>query len=382
MKIHLNLLLLLAGLYGCSGAASSLPAAAPAALQALPVLELRAGSATTYQDYPAAIEGVVNVEIRPQVSGTLDRVFVEEGAFVHTGDPLFKINDAPYRERLNNARAALHAAQAAFTNAGLEVTKLTPLVQNKVIAPFQLQTAQAARQGAAATIEQARAEVASAQINVGYTLLRAPVSGYLGRLMRKQGSLVTPGDAESLTQLSDVHEVHVYFALGETDFIRFKAENAGTTLADKIKRLPPVELILPNDSTYALKGRIDLLDGQFDKNTGAITVRASFRNPDGLLRAGSTGKVRLGLAIASAVTVPQAATLEMQDKLFVFLVGDSNKVSKQPIVVAGGSGANYLVQEGLKAGNRIVYSGFDRLHEGEAIQPEKMKDAPTQLVKN
>ncbi|WP_375434854.1 efflux RND transporter periplasmic adaptor subunit [uncultured Hymenobacter sp.] len=375
-------LLLASFLYGCSENQASQPAQ-PAPLQALPVVQIRAGSATTYQDYPASIEGTVNVEIRPQVSGTLDRVFVDEGALVRVGEPLFKINDAPYRERLNTARASLHAAQGALANAQLEVTKLTPLVQNKVIADFQLKAAQAARQIASASIEQAQAEVAAAQINLGYTLIKAPVGGYLGRLPKKPGSLVTPTDAVALTNLSDVHEVHVYFALGETDFIRFKAQYAGNTLAEKIKQLPAVELVLPDGSTYARPGRIDLLDGQFDKNTGTITVRASFRNPDGLLRSGNTGKVRLGLAFANAVAVPQIATLEMQDKVFVFLVGDSNKVSKQPIVIAGKSGPNYLVQNGLKAGNRIVYSGFDHLHEGEVIQPTKPAATPDNpLVKN
>jgi len=159
----------------------------------LPVSTIISGTGSTYQDYPASIEGVVNLEIRPQVSGTLDKVFVDEGAFVSTGQPIFKIDDQPYRAVLNNAIATLHAAQAAQQNAQLEIEKLTPLVENKVVSEYQLKTARSAYQVATANIESANANVSAAQINLGYTLIRAPVSGYVGRLERKQGSLVGPG---------------------------------------------------------------------------------------------------------------------------------------------------------------------------------------------
>ena len=362
-------------IFGCS--TQQPPAAQP---QALPVIQVSSAAATTFQDYPASVDGIVDVEIRPQVSGTLDRVFVDEGAFVKAGAPLFKINEAPYREKFNNATASLHAAEGALATAQTEVDKLTPLVANKVISDLQLKTALSNRQVATANIEQAKADIAAARINLGYTLIAAPVSGYIGRLPRKQGNLVTPADAAAMTTLSDVHEVHVYFAMGEYDFIRFKARYPGQTLAEKIRHLPPVELILADDSAYEQKGKIELIDGQFDKNTGAITFRASFPNKDGLLRAGNTGKVRLGLSFASQVIVPQSATLELQDKVYVFLVGDSNKVTKQPVSIAAKSGLNYLIREGLKTGDRIVYRGFDHLHEGESIQPQPLKTDSTNLV--
>ncbi len=362
-------------LFSCS--TKQPPAAQP---QALPVIKVSTAAATTFQDYPASVDGIVEVEIRPQVSGTLDRVFIDEGAFVRAGAPLFKINEAPYREKFNNATASLHAAEGALATSQTEVDKLTPLVANKVIAELQLKTALSNRQVAIANIEQAKADIAAAKINLGYTLISAPVSGYIGRLPRKQGNLVTPADVAAMTTLSDVHEVHVYFAMGEYDFIRFKAQYPGQTLAEKIRHLPPVELILADDSAYEQKGKIELIDGRFDKNTGAITFRASFPNKDGLLRAGNTGKVRLGLQFASQVIVPQSATLELQDKVYVFLVGDSNKVTKQPITIAAKSGVNYLIREGLKTGDRIVYRGFDHLHEGEAIEPQALKTDSTNLV--
>nr|WP_224746383.1 efflux RND transporter periplasmic adaptor subunit [Mucilaginibacter glaciei] len=378
MKIILIAIIAIS-LFSC-GPKATAPQAPPP--PALPVATVTSGSQTTYQEYPASIEGTVNVEVRPQVSGALDKVFVDEGAFVNAGQPIFKINEQPYRAALNNALATLHATEAALGTAQIEVDKLTPLVANKVISDYQLKTAKASYQVAKANIESAKANVATAQINLGYTLIKAPVAGYIGRLLKKQGSLVSPQDVEALTQLSDVHDVHVYFALGEKDFVNFKEQYPGETLKDKLKRLPSVGLLLADGSEYAKQGKIDVIDGQFDKTTGAITVRASFANPNGLLRSGNTGKVRLSLQHLNALIVPESATIEMQDKTFVFAVADSNKVKKVPITIVGKSGNNYLVSDGVKAGDQIVLSGIDHLQEGTIIAPQKQADKVAAVVKN
>ena len=348
----------------------------------LPVSLVSESSQTTYIDYPAAIQGAVDIDVRPQVSGYLQSVLVNEGAYVTAGQILFKINDNPYREALNNAKASLHAAEAAILNAQLEVDKLTPLVQNKVVSEFQLKTAKTAYKIAQANAEQAKASVASAQINLGYTNVKATVSGYIGRIPKKQGSLVSPTDQATLTQLSDIHEVHVYFSLAENDFNSFNANYPGKSPADRIKHLPAVELLLSDNTTYPIKGKIDMIDGQFDKNTGAITLRASFPNANGVLRSGNTGKVRLGLQHDDAILIPQAATVEMQDKVFVFALNKGNKVSKMPITVIGKSGNNYLVKDGVKSGDQIVLSGLDRLQEGQVITPEKATDKAASLKKD
>lgn len=354
-------------LIACSDKTEAPVAAAPS----LPVFDIQNASASTDSEYPAAIQGTVDVEIRPQVSGNLDKVFVDEGAYVTKGQPLFKINEQPFREQLNNALANLHGAEAALINAQLEVDKLTPLVQNKVVSEYQLKTAKASHRIASANLDQAKAVVGSAKINLGYTTITAPVSGYIGRLPKKQGSLVSAADIEPLTKLSDVHEVYAYFSLGETDFINFKAQYSGNTINDKIKNLPPVTLILADNNAYAETGKIDMVDGQFDKNTGAITLRATFPNSKGLLRSGNTGKVRLEIQHGDAILVPQSATIEMQDKVFVFTVDKENKVTKSPITIIGKSGTNYLIKDGVKSGDQIVLSGIDKLQEGQAIQPEK-----------
>jgi membrane fusion protein (multidrug efflux system) len=345
------------------------------------VAAIALGTDTTYQEYPASIEGAVNVEIRPQVSGALDKVFVDEGALVSAGQPLFKINDLPYRAQLNNALASQHASEAAVANAQLEIDKLTPLVQNKVVSEYQLKTAKAAYDVAKANVEQAKANVSTAQINLGYTLIKAPVSGYIGLLNKKQGSLVAPADVAALTQLSDVHDVHIYFSLSEKDFVNFKEQYPGGTLKDKLKGLPGVSLLLADNTAYSKQGKVDMIDGQFDKTTGAITLRATFANPQGLLRSGNTGKIRLSLQHKDALIVPQSATVDMQDKVFVFTVGDSSKVKKQAITIIGKNGDNYLVKDGLKAGDQIVLSGIDKLQEGEKIVPQKAGDKVAVAVK-
>lgn len=355
-------------LYSCGTKA---PTAVKQPIPKLPVALVVSGNETTYQEYPASIEGRANVEIRPQISGALNKVFVDEGAFVKAGQALFKIDDQPYRAALNVAQANLHAAEASLSTTQLEIDKLTPLVANKVVSEFQLKTAKAAHQIAKANIESAKANVSTAKINIAYTLIKAPVAGYIGRLLKKQGSLVTPQDLEALTQLTDVQEVHVYFSLAEKDFVRFKAQYSGANLNEKLKNLPPVSLLLADGSMYDKPGKIDVIDGQFDKTTGAITMRATFSNPQGLLRSGNTGKVRLSLAHIDAIIIPESATIEMQDKIFVFALADSNKVKKVPITVIGTSGTNYLVKDGVKAGDQIVLSGMDHLQEGMMIQPEK-----------
>jgi len=365
-------------LASCTAKPDQMAAAAPPPL--LPVATVSTGAQETFVDYPAAIQGTTDVEIRPQISGTIDRILVNEGQLVSKGQLLFQISELPFKAQLNNAKASLQAAQAAVLNAQLEVDKLTPLVQSKVVSDFQLKTAKTTHQIALANVEQAKANVNSAQINLGYTQIKAPSSGYIGRLPKKQGSLVAPSDPEALTQLSDVNQVYAYFSLAETDFINFNAKYEGNSVADRIKHLPAVSLVLADQSVYPVKGKIDMINGQFDKTTGSITLRAVFANSKGLLRSGNTGKIRLGLSHDNTMLIPQSATVEMQDKIFVFAVGKDNKVNKVAIAIDGKSGTNYLIKDGLKSGDQIVLSGLDKLQDGQLIQPEKKGEKIAQLI--
>lgn len=359
--------LLITVLFGCRSTEENQGAQAPP--PTIPVITLTKSAVTTTKDYTGTLEGKVNVEIRPQVDGYLDKVYIDEGAFVQAGQLLFKINDQPYQQQLNNAIAVMHAAEATLSNTQLEVDKVVPLVKSNVVSPIQLKTVQAAHQVAKANLEQAKAAVGSAKINIAFTNIKAPVSGFIGRIPRRLGSLVGKSDQQPLTTLSDVHEIYAYFSIGESDFINFKAQYSGKTLTEKIKQIPPVSLLLADYTTYPHKGHITMVDGQFDKNTGSIMLRATFPNADGLLRAGNTGKVRIDQVHESSLMVPQASTMELQNKVFVYKLADSNKISRVMIDIAGKSGADYLIKGGLKPGDRIVSTGLDHLQEGMVITP-------------
>jgi membrane fusion protein (multidrug efflux system) len=334
------------------------------------VLPINTAPATTYLTYSATVEGKTNVEIRPQVSGYLEKIYVEEGAHVSAGQPLFKINDRPYDAQVHNSQANIEAAKANLEKAAIEVHRLQPLVDNKVISDVQLKAAQAAYDAAKAQVSQAEAENNNAGINLGYTLLKAPVSGYIGRIPFKTGALVGKGEAQPLTVLSEVKEVYAYFSMSESDFLRFTNLSAGKTVNDKIKGLPPVELELADKSIYAAKGRVELVEGQFDKTMGTISFRAIFPNAEGLLRSGSTGKVRIPQDNPNLIPVPQTATFDLQDKVFVFAVGDSNKVVSRPLHIVGKTTNYYLVDQGIHTGDKIVFAGMDRIQDGVVITPQ------------
>jgi membrane fusion protein, multidrug efflux system len=341
----------------------------------LPVISISTAAATTYQEFPATLEGKVNVEIRPQVEGYIEKIYVDEGAYVTAGQLLFKIDPRVYNQQLNNAKSNLAAAQANMERAKVEVDRLTPLVENNVISEVQVKTAKATYESAKANVEQSRAMVGSAQINVGYTYIKAPVSGYIGRIRFKIGSLVGKSEDDPLTVLSQVNEMYAYFSMSEPDFIAFKNRYQGNTLEEKLKHSPPVELVLANDSVFAQKGKIELVEGQFDKRVGAINFRASFPNPSRILRTGNTGKIRLPQTFASVLIVPQEATFEIQDKIFVYTVADSNKIVTKPITVSGRSDNYYYVSDGVKAGEKVVLSSqstllMGGLRDGMPITPQ------------
>ena len=244
------------------------------------------------------------------------------------------------------------------------------MVENNVISEVQLKTARAAYAAAVAMADQAKAQVGNAQINIGYTYIKAPINGYVGRFPYKTGSLVGKGESEPLTLLSDVSEIYAYFSLSEQDFIAFKKQFAENTIEEKVKQVPSVELLLADNSVYDQKGKLNTIEGQFDKSMGTITFRATFPNAGRMLRTGNTGKVRIPQILNSTLIVPQESTFDVQDKVFVFVVNDSNKVTSKPISISGKTAAYYFVNDGLKEGERIVYSGTGSLQDGMMITPK------------
>ena len=353
--------------FGCSSSTSETTTTVE--IPTLPVVQVKTASVNTYQEFSATLEGRVNVDIRPQVEGYLEKIYVDEGAAVRKGQPLFRIDTRTYQQQVGNASASLLAANANLDKAALEVARLTPLVENNVVSDVQLKAAQSAYAAAKANVEQARSVVSNANVNLNRTLITAPASGFIGRLPYKVGSLVGRAELQPLTTLSDVHNVFAYFSMSEVDFLQFTERLPGVSLAVKIKKLPPVDLILADGKAYAQKGRVELVTGQFDKTMGSISFRAVFPNAQGLLRSGITGRVRIPQAHPSAVVVPQEATFERQDRVFVYALADSNKVVSKPLEIAGKSGNFYLVTKGIQPGERIVLEGLDRLRDGYVIVP-------------
>ncbi|RYE20497.1 MAG: efflux RND transporter periplasmic adaptor subunit [Sphingobacteriales bacterium] len=336
----------------------------------LPVISVSLKPVTTYTDFTASLQGSRDIEIRPQVDGYLEAILVDEGAQVRKGQTLFRIDARPYREQLNTATAIWLSAKAALESAAINVSKLTPLVQNNVISDVQLKQANAAYDAAKANVAQAHAQMQSAKINVGYSTITAPADGYVGSIPFKTGSLVGKTQLEALTVLSENKLVHAYFTMSEVDFINFKQHFAGSTIQEKINKLPGVELVLADNTVYPLKGKVELAQGQFDKTNGTISFRATFDNAGGLLRSGNTGKIRIPSISKDALLVPQESTFELQDKIMAYTLTDSNKVSGTLITVAGTSGRSYIVSKGLKNGDRIVLKGIDRLRDGMVIKPQ------------
>lgn len=343
---------------------------------ALPVYTVEQADAVTVKDYLGTIEGKVNVEVRPQVEGLLQEIYVDEGSFVQKGQRLFKIDPSFYQEDLNNTVASARVAEAKLKNAQLEVDRLKPLVDNEVISDVRLAAAQSDYQVAKAGVDQARAEVRSAQLSKDFTVIKAPVSGYIGRIPKRIGNLVSKGDKEPLTNLSDIQEVYVYFAMNESDFLYFskaqaKKDSMEGRAYDKQKRLtfPKVTLVLADGEEYPIKGTVDAVNGQVDRTTGAISLRATFPNQNNILRSGSTGTLKISEVKEQVLQIPQVATSELQDKTFVFVVDKNNKAQRRNIKLAGKSKDKYIVSEGLVAGDRVILSGFDKLTNGSIIQP-------------
>jgi membrane fusion protein (multidrug efflux system) len=343
-RFHWAFLLVIASgfIYSCNTSAGN-PGSAPS-LQALPVIELSTRQTSLYDEYSASLEGVRDIEIRPQVEGYLEKIFVDEGAYVKAGQPLFKINDRIYADQLNNAKAA-YLLPGQICKCPDQCSRLTPLVQNNVVSEVQLKTAQASYDAASANVIQAEAMVGNAQTNLGYTLIKASSNGYIGRIHLKSGSLVGMNTSEPLTVLSEIKDIYAYFSLSEAKFLEFQNQYPGNSIQEKLKHFPPVELMLADNSIYSKKGKVETISGQFNNSTGSITLRASFPNDGGLLRSGNTGRVRVPRSFASALLVPQEATFELQDKIFVFLLSDSNKVASVPITVAGSSGNFYCCEK-------------------------------------
>lgn len=346
------------------------PGGAAGAIKDYPVVTITPRSTVLFNDFPATIEGQQNIEIRPKIDGYIEQIYVDEGAAVRQGQLLFRISAPQYEQEVRTAQANIQIAQADVNAAEMEVNKVRPLVEKNIISKYELQSAQFNLQARQAALAQARATLANARTNLGYTSVASPVNGVVGTIPYKIGSLVSSNTAQPLTTVSNIGNIYAYFSINEKQALEFSKNTRGATSKERIASIPPVTLLLSDGSELPQKGKIDAASGLINTATGSMRVRATFPNPGGLIRSGSTGIVRIPLSLDSALLIPQKSTYEIQGKRFVYVVADTGTVrSAQVQVMESSDGQYFVVQEGLRPGDKIVLEGVASLREGAAIKP-------------
>lgn len=333
-------------------------------IQNLPVTQVLMKDTTLYREYVADIQAVQNVELRARVQGFLERIYVDEGQEVKKGQLLFKINDEEYKAELAKAKANMQNTIAEAKAVELEVDRLRVLVDKNVISKTELDVALARLDAVKARIAEAKSAETNATMRVSYTSIRAPFDGILDRIPLKAGSLIEHGTL--LTTASDVSEVHAYFYVSESEYLQYMKTKATNTDSKSNQ----VRLILADGSRYPHIGNIETMEGEFKASTGSIAFRARFPNPEKILKHRATGRISLSSTIKNALIVPQKAVFEIQDKNYVFLVDSADQVVMRNFIPKTRFSHYYIVESGLKSGDRIVFEGIQNLQEGMQISPQ------------
>ncbi|RYG17723.1 MAG: efflux RND transporter periplasmic adaptor subunit [Chitinophagaceae bacterium] len=342
--------------------------------QPYPVFEVNTQATTLNSDYPATIEGIQNVDIRPKVDGFIEKIYVDEGSVVRKGQLLFAISAPQYEQLVRTANAAISSAEAEVNAAQLQVNKTRPLVEKDIISKYELESAQLTLQSKKAMLAQAKATLANAKVNLGYTKISSPVDGVVGTIPFKTGSLVSGTSAQPLTTVSNTSKVYAYFSLNEKQLLDFSTTYKGKTLNEQMKNIPAVSLVLADGTMYAQNGKIESINSQINKTTGAVSLRATFANPLFQLKNGASAQIRIPQHIDNVILVPQKSTIDLQGKKFVYLLGDSAKVVNTEIkIMEIPKGKFYVVTDGLKAGDRVILEGFQSLKDGTKIKPQEQK---------
>ncbi|MDF2431937.1 MAG: rane fusion protein multidrug efflux system [Mucilaginibacter sp.] len=341
--------------------------------QAIPtyrVVTLHPRQVTLTTDYPASIQGLQNIEIRPKVDGYVEKIYVDEGSLVNKGQLLFKIKAPQYEQEVRTAEAGIKTAEADINTATLQVNKVKPLVEKEIISRYELESAQYTLQSKQAALAQAKASLENARMNLGYTTIVSPVNGVIGSLPYKLGSLVTSTTTDPLTTVYNTATVYAYFAMNEKQLLGFSRDSSNTSFRAKLNSIPQVTLVLSDGTAYAYKGKVETVNGLINTSTGSANFRAAFANPRGLLRSGSSAIIRIPKTIKSAIAVPQNVTYELQDKRFAYLVDSHNKIKNVAITVMESTpGQFYIITGGLQNGDRIIAEGANNLKDGTEIKP-------------
>jgi membrane fusion protein (multidrug efflux system) len=316
--------------------------------------------------YSAVVKGRQSVEIRPQVSGTITEICVKEGAKVHKGQVLFVIDQVPYKAALQTALANVKSAEAVVATARLTFDSKEELFKERVVSDFDRQTAQNSLLEAEASLAQAKANETNARNDLSYTVVRSPVDGVAGMSSYRVGALVNSSITTPLLTVSDDEEVYVYFSMTENQMLSLLRQYG--SVDKSLAGMPKVSLQLSDGVKYAHEGVIDAISGTIDTGTGAVSLRAVFPNPEGMLRNGSTATLVLPYTKENALVVPQEATFEIQDKVYVYKVNESGKAeSAQVTVFPLNNGQEYIVESGLQEGEVIVAEGAGLIQENTQI---------------
>ena len=325
-----------------------------------PVTTVGTSSADMQTTYPAMIKGVQDVEIRPKLQGFLTRINVREGQTVGAGQVLFVVDNEQYQAQVRQAQAAVNTAQQNVNTAQLTYENSKQLHENKVIGDYELQTSKNSYESAKAQLAQAQAALASARESLSFCFVKSPASGVVGTLPFKKGALVSASNV--LTTVSNISSMEVYFSVTEKD--------AMTLSASGLESLPPVKLQLADGSIYAHEGKVIKMSGVIDQATGTVQLIATFTNPEKLLKSGGAGTIIIPRQATSAIIIPQSCVSEVQNKKFVYTLGKDNKVKYTEIKVdPQNDGNNYIVTDGLKAGDKYVTNGITKLNDGMEIVP-------------
>ena len=330
------------------------------------VMTVESHDRTLKTGFSATINGCQTVEIRPQVSGMITEILINEGDFVSKGQVLFVIDQTPYKAAYEIAQANVKSAEASLATAQLILDSNKELFEQDVVSEFDLMTSRNDLAEAEARLALARAEEINATNNLSYTEVRSPVNGVASMIPYRVGALVSSNINTPLVTVSDDSEVYAYFSMAENSMLDMIQQYG--SLKEAIREMPPVELIMSNGQTYKHKGRIDAVSGTISATTGAVSLRASFPNRQRLLRDGGSGQVVIPSVQKDAIVIPQTATYELQERIFVYKVIDGKAVSSQIKVMSQNNGVEYIVLEGLEVGEVIVAEGAGLVREGAVIR--------------
>ena len=332
------------------------------------VQTLQPATVNLTSSYPATIKGKQDVEIRPQVSGFITKVCVDEGSMVRKGQVLFIIDPTQYEAAARSAKAAVATAEAAVSTQQITVDNKRALNKKNIISDYDLAMAENSLASAKAQLASAKAQLISAEQNLGFTNVKSPSDGIVNDIPYRLGSLVSPSIATPLTIVSDITEMYVYASLTEKELLELVRKDGSQSAV--VETYPEVQLQLSDGSTYDQKGKIETISGVINANTGAVSIRATFPNSNHLLRSGGMGNLIIPYHMENALVVPQKATTEIQDKKFVFLQQPDNTVKMNEITILNiDNGQEYVVTSGLKQGDLIVIENVGTLKDGQTIKP-------------